>query len=156
MIQRSPLAQHVQHIYDTIASHATRSAVVHVRINNWVTVVWCAASNQTGQSPQTLRPYHTLLLAPDALHTTLPRDCSPALYRLVTHANPLKSFSELAEELDMPLAHVYRLAAHLVYWQRATIIHKLSKTSIFMVSPNAALDVYVPSPTSMLHVPAIL
>jgi hypothetical protein len=154
MVQRCALAHHVQHVYDAIAAHTHlhphRAPAVHVRINNWVNVTWCAAPKEHpaaagGLEGEALRPYQTLLLAPEAMAAALPRDCSPALYRLVMHAHPLKSFADLAEELDTPLAHVYRLAAHLVYWQRAHIIHKLSRTSVFVVAPHAPLDPRAPA-----------
>eukprot|EP01134_Creolimax_fragrantissima_P004258 CFRG4258T1 len=91
----------------------------------------------------TFRPYHTLLLYSSSnsrLVSTLPRDCSPALLGLIKVCSPLKSFSDLARDLDTPIAHVYRLAAHLVFWRKAKIIHKIARTSVFIINPECSLD----------------
>eukprot|EP00124_Ichthyophonus_hoferi_P005354 Ihof_evm2s755 gene=Ihof_evmTU2s755 len=142
-------------------------ASVHIKLNNWVPINWNLnaqlesayrsvtngngnQSNQTTSAndllaaiPSTLRPYHTLLLLddPTTLLNSMPSDCAPALPRLISICTPMKSFSELAMDTDIPLAFVYRLSAHLVYWQKAVIINKMSKNNTYIVSPTAVTDI---------------
>jgi hypothetical protein len=77
---------------------ARRQATLHVGINQWITVAWCAVGHDATSLRRiegTLRPYHTLLMSSEAAQAALPRDCSPALYRLAMHANPLKRYDTM-------------------------------------------------------------
>jgi len=50
------------------------------------------------------------------------------------------SFEELQSILDCSLSHIYKLAAHLVYWRKARIIDVISIRNVYVISPNADLD----------------
>ena len=88
-----------------------------------------------------LRPYHGILLLTEPLDLleSLQIDCSPALKRLIQMYNPLKSLQTLAADSDLTLAQVFRLAGHLVYWAKATIIYPLCESNVYVVSPDAIL-----------------
>ena len=46
-------------------------------------------------------------------------------------ANPTRSLQELQVELGIPIAQLYRLTAHLVYWRQAKVIHKVTLNNIY-------------------------
>lgn len=91
-----------------------------------------------------LCPYHTLLLLedPEEVLKNMPLDASPTLVQLVQILTPTQSLQELHLLLDCSLAQIYRLAAHLIYWRKAKLIHTISARNIYVVSPNAKLDEY--------------
>lgn len=83
-----------------------------------------------------LRPYHTLLLLDQSKTLEmLPADASPSLRRVVERAVPTKSFRELQLDLGIPLAQLYRIATHLVYWKCARIIHVLTRNNVYFLNP---------------------
>lgn len=84
-----------------------------------------------------LRPYHTILiLDQQKVESQLPPDCSPALRKVVEKAVPTKSFREMQLELGIPLEHLYRIAAHLVYWKCARVIDVLTRNNIYVLNPT--------------------
>ncbi|KAI7898822.1 nitrogen permease regulator of amino acid transport activity 3-domain-containing protein [Cokeromyces recurvatus] len=87
-------------------------------------------------------PYHTLLLLedPEEVLKNMPLDASPTLVQLVQILTPTQSLQELHFLLDCSLAQIYRLAAHLIYWRKAKLIHTINTRNIYVVSPNAKLD----------------
>lgn len=92
-----------------------------------------------------IKPYQTLLLMPFDPHTTqwadiLPPDSTDALRNLIQIAKPTKSFRELQVETDIPLSQLYRLSAHLVYWNKAHIINTLTKTNVYVLNSFDDLD----------------
>lgn len=52
----------------------------------------------------------------------------------------LLSLQELHLVLDCSLAQIYRLAAHLIYWRKAKLIHTIHARNIYVVSPQAKLQ----------------
>ena len=50
------------------------------------------------------------------------------------------SLQELHLVLDCSLAQIYRLAAHLIYWRKAKLIHTIHARNIYVVSPQAKLE----------------
>ncbi|KAI8143878.1 nitrogen permease regulator of amino acid transport activity 3-domain-containing protein [Fennellomyces sp. T-0311] len=87
-------------------------------------------------------PYHTLLLLedPEEVLKNMPLDASPTLVQLVQILTPTQSLQELHLLLDCSLAQIYRLAAHLIYWRKAKLIHTIHARNIYVVSPQAKLD----------------
>lgn len=87
-------------------------------------------------------PYHTLLLLedPEEVLKNMPLDASPTLVQLVQILTPTQSLQELHLLLDCSLAQIYRLAAHLIYWRKAKLIHTISTRNIYVVSPHAHMD----------------
>jgi hypothetical protein len=76
------------------------------------------SSTSAAVPPASVRAYHTLLLRSRAseLKSRLNDDCSPALRRLIDRITPLKTFQDLAEDIDVSLSQVLRMAVHLVAW----------------------------------------
>ncbi|KAL0089774.1 nitrogen permease regulator of amino acid transport activity 3-domain-containing protein [Phycomyces blakesleeanus] len=89
-----------------------------------------------------LCPYHTLLLLedPEEVLKNMPLDASPTLVQLVQILTPTQSLQELHLLLDCSLAQMYRLAAHLIYWRKAKLIHTIHVRNHYVVSPLAKLD----------------
>jgi len=63
----------------------------------------------------------------------------------VEFASPTKSFRELQTDLGIPIAQLYRLAAHLVYWGQGKIMDALTKSNVYILNPNpSAASFYLP------------
>ncbi|KAJ8928947.1 hypothetical protein NQ314_018417 [Rhamnusium bicolor] len=56
-------------------------------------------------------------------------DGSPSLVRMLSQYSPLKNLYTLAADADLTLSHVFELAAHLVYWAKATVIFPVCSTN---------------------------
>ncbi|CAO3613983.1 unnamed protein product [Cunninghamella echinulata] len=86
-----------------------------------------------------LCPYHTLLLLedPEEILKNMPLDASPTLVQLIQILTPTQTLQELHLILDCSLAQIYRLAAHLIYWQKAKLIHPIHARNAYILSPNA-------------------
>ena len=93
-----------------------------------------------------IRPYHTLLLLKEdaVILRSLPSDASPQLRRIVDVANPLKSFEELAIETGIPLAQLFRLAAHLGYLGCGRVVDTLTQHHMYTIHPGADLRPHSP------------
>ncbi|KAI8384271.1 nitrogen permease regulator of amino acid transport activity 3-domain-containing protein [Radiomyces spectabilis] len=103
-----------------------------------------------------LCPYHTLLLLedPEEVLKNMPLDASPTLVQLVQILTPTQSLQELHLLLDCSLAQIYRLAAHLIYWRKAKLIHTIHQRNIYVVSPQASLnDISVLDADFKMHIP---
>jgi len=156
ILYRSSLARDLATIYDSLIS----DRIAHVVINNSVDLSLQIPpmlpslddneeyllsdeqilSNDT--SFPTLRPYHALLLLedPEEILKSFPKDPSPTLVELIQVVTPMQCFEELQSILDCSLSHIYKLAAHLVYWRKARIIDVISIRNVYVISPNADLD----------------
>ncbi|KND02915.1 uncharacterized protein SPPG_01996 [Spizellomyces punctatus DAOM BR117] len=159
VLAESTLARCLAHIYNSI----TNDSVAHVVVNSSVDLSlhipdrvsrplaltesttlarpkYAFGSEDTG-SP-ILRPYHALLLLydPEEILKALPLDPSPLLVELIQIVTPTQCFEELQTTLDCSLSQLYRLAAHLVHWQKAKIIDVISIRNVYVVSQGAELD----------------
>ncbi|KAF4519521.1 hypothetical protein B566_EDAN010707 [Ephemera danica] len=149
ILKRSALARDLKIVYDDLCS----TGEVHMKINKWVEVSFCLPQKahqfhnkdfliepeMINKCLQSLRPYHGLLLlveAPEFLAGLSP-DASPALTRLIRVYSPLRSLQCLAADADIELTQVFKLAGHLVYWAKATVIYPLCESNIYVVSPDA-------------------
>eukprot|EP00045_Choanoeca_perplexa_P014616 m.173457 g.173457 ORF g.173457 m.173457 type:complete len:664 (+) comp16737_c0_seq1:1648-3639(+) len=117
----------------------------HLKINGWVGVSHCTTADDlpefthfalNGSRIKQIRPYHTLLLrtTPQQLKKRLPNDCNSALRRLVEQASPLKTFEDLAQDINVSLTQVLRLALHLVAWFEAKVIHPVCGSSVLLIT----------------------
>ncbi|CAN8002936.1 unnamed protein product [Ixodes hexagonus] len=156
ILKRSQLARDLQRAYNELHS----SGSVHLRINRWINVSFClphkvhrlrltrnsVKAEAIQKCLMQLRPYHTLLLLvdPRELADSLPNDSSSALVRLIFTASPMRSLVQLAADTDLSLKQVFQLAAHLVYWAKATIIYPLCESNCYVLAPNAPTDVNSP------------
>lgn len=119
--------------------------MAQVMVNGWVPLSISLRDPDMHPS-MPLRPYQTLLLLKDdsQIIDSLPKDASPQIRMLVEVANPLKSFEELYIESGIPLAQLFRLAAHLVYWGCGRVVDTLTKHNVYMVNPAAELSPHSP------------
>ncbi|KXJ20483.1 GATOR complex protein NPRL3 [Exaiptasia diaphana] len=156
MLPKSTLARDLKDAFQSLCE----TGVVQLMVNGWVNVSFCLPHkvhnlNQgilrvppkaIEASLAAMRPYHTLLflVEEDALLASLPGDCSPALTRLVRRASPLKSFTTLSQDTDIPLSQIFAIAAHLVYWGKASIIFPLCESNVYAVAPSIPVDMSSP------------
>lgn len=153
MLPRSKLASDLKSVFKSLRD----SGSVGLKINGWVNVSFCLPHKvhklKIGKilikpeaihtSLAAIRPYHTLLFLDDeaSLVASLPGDCSPAVVRLLRMASPLKSFQTLSQDTDIPLSQVFSIAAHLVYWGKATIVYPLCESNVYVVAPNSSINI---------------
>ena len=64
------------------------------------------------------------------------------LLQLIEVYNPLKSLQNMASDADLLIDHVYQLVGHLVYWAKATIIYPLCETNVYVIAPDAQLNIH--------------
>ncbi|XP_014664612.1 PREDICTED: nitrogen permease regulator 3-like protein isoform X2 [Priapulus caudatus] len=123
MLNKSELARDLKHVYLSLCSNGD--------------------PEQINKCLEVLRPYHAMLLLDDAnkLIAELSPDMSPALIRVFRVTTPLKSLRDLGADADLTLRQVFYLVSHLVYWAKATIIYPLCETNVYVLSPNASLQV---------------
>jgi hypothetical protein len=132
LIQSSSLASLMKDLFHGLRDEGN----IHLRINDWINIS-LSTKDAEDQPLIPIRPYQTLLILDSIdLLRTLPKDASPTLKRLVEIAKPTKSFRELQNETGIPLAQLYKLAAHLVYWNKARIIDTLTKTNVYVLNPD--------------------
>ncbi|TPX58143.1 hypothetical protein SpCBS45565_g08071 [Spizellomyces sp. 'palustris'] len=159
ILAESTLARCLAHIYNSI----TNDSVAHVVVNSSVDLSLhipdrvsrplALTEATTPARPKDafgsedsgcpiLRPYHALLLLydPEEILKALPLDPSPLLVELIQIVTPTQCFEELQTTLDCSLSQLYRLAAHLVHWQKAKIIDVISIRNVYVVSQGAELD----------------
>jgi hypothetical protein len=156
ILYQSSLARDLATIYDAL----TNNKIAHIIINNSVDLSLqippsLPSPDDNGEiiltdeqmlnnddSFPTLRPYHALLLLedPEEILKSFPRDPSPTLVELIQVVTPMQCFEELQSILDCSLSHIYKLAAHLVYWRKAKIINVISIRNVYVISPNADLN----------------
>jgi hypothetical protein len=161
IVTESQLASELRHMYHSIRDFGVAS----LQFNNWINVFVSlrrVAIDVGVQHP--LRPYQTLLLLDQRLAAggadagdagtgggsgtggsgakraplPLPPDVSPRLEALLDACRPTKSFRALQLETQIPLSQLFRLAAHLVYWRKARVIHMLTKNNVYMLKPDEA------------------
>ncbi|KAI8089142.1 nitrogen permease regulator of amino acid transport activity 3-domain-containing protein [Halteromyces radiatus] len=105
-----------------------------------------------------LCPYHTLLLLedPEEVLKNMPLDASPTLVQLIQILTPTQTLQELHLILDCSLAQIYRLAAHLIYWRKAKLIHPIHARNNYVLSPKAKFeDLALIEQDFKLHIPSL-
>ncbi|XP_061404914.1 GATOR1 complex protein NPRL3 isoform X1 [Lethenteron reissneri] len=156
ILPKSKLARDLKEAYDNLCS----TGLVQLYINNWLEVSFCLphkvhkisnnyiSPEAIERSLKSIRPYHALLLLGEekSLLSQLPADSSPSLVRLIKVTSPMKTLQQLAQDADLALLQVFQLAAHLVYWGKATVIYPLCETNVYMLSPSS--NTYIHSPYS--------
>jgi len=117
--------------------------VASLRINNWCSVSLNLVVEQDLdlETALPLRPYHSLLVLDPSLgprHALPPPvDASPIVTTFLAAMRPTKSFEDVALELNLPLSTIFRIAAHLVKWQKSRIIDVVARNAVYMVkSPS--------------------
>ncbi|XP_050305472.1 GATOR complex protein NPRL3 [Anthonomus grandis grandis] len=151
ILEKCTLAQNIKKLYSDLCG----SGLVNVRLNRWITLSFCLPQKahqwhlggqivepeDIDRCLQALRPYHSLLLLHPVEHlidfTCL--DSSPSLAKMLREYSPMKNLQTLSADSDLTLNHVFELAAHLVYWAKATIIFPVCGTNRYVISPTASL-----------------
>lgn len=149
ILQRSQLARDLRRVYEDLQT----SGKIHLRINHWILVSCCLPQKiyhlhdpgliiepeDIRACMEALRPFHAVLLlgSKDDIINNLPLDSSPALKRLISLANPLKSLQTLAADADLTLAHVFQLIGHLLYYGHATVIYPLCDSNVYVLANSA-------------------
>lgn len=128
------------------------SRKLQLKVNGWISIAFCSPEHDwslstggvdVGGDVRAMRPYHTLLLGGtnEGLLQRLPTDCSTSLYQFVQALSPLITFGELAIEIDVSLAQVFRFAQHLISWKEGRLIHPIAAPNVYVVSPQFDVDV---------------
>ena len=131
LLKSSSLAEELAAIYAGLS----RGENAHVKINNWITL--SLSVNSISAYPSLpIRPYETMLI----IHPELvPPDSSPDLLRFVGFCRPSKSFQDMQIELNIPLAQIFRMAAHLLYWKIGRIVTTMTTSSVYVVQSQPHL-----------------
>ncbi|KXJ73933.1 hypothetical protein RP20_CCG014729 [Aedes albopictus] len=148
------LAQFIKTIYQDLST----TGLLNVTLNQSVTLSFCLPQkahqfHKKGVviEPETidrclhaLKPYHGMLLLvdPSELLDCVPPSGARMLLQLIEAYNPLKSLQNMASDADLMIDHVYQLVGHLVYWAKATIIYPLCETNVYVIAPDAQLNIH--------------
>lgn len=158
IVKKSLLANTLVKVFEDLSEFGA----THFTINKWMSVSFClpqkvhrlALRHHEGLpsiGPQRilkclehLRPYHGLLLisSVDELHSSLPQDASPALFRVIHRITPVKNLLELSADADITLTQVFHVVAQLLYWGKATVIYPLCENNKYTVHPLAPTSVH--------------
>ena len=149
ILQQSQLARELRRVYEDLQA----SGIIHIRINHWILVSCCLPQKvyhmhdpglvmepgTISACMEALRPYHAILLldAKEDIINNLPLDSSPALKRLISLANPLKSLQTLAADSDLTLSHIFHLVGHLLYFGKAVVIYPLCDSNVYVLASSA-------------------
>ena len=133
LLEISPLCVQLAEVYRRIRY----SGSAQLFLNGWTPLgisMWDPAETLM----PALRPYHTILLTDHDLDD-LSQRATPPMKLFITHARPSKSFLDLHYETGISLKYIYMMAANLVFWRGASIIHTLAEDSIFVLNPRPLL-----------------
>jgi hypothetical protein len=145
----SALARDISQLFSDI----TAQQVCYLAINDYLTLtlkapIWYQTTDffrdavDDRRAYPSLRPHHALLLlsTKEEIFNSLSPDCSPLLIRLIHAISPNLSLSDLHELLDCSLAQIYRLSAHLIYWNKAKLIDVINLKNVYMVNPEVSFE----------------
>ena len=83
-----------------------------------------------------IQPYHTILLSPDIVQDTsgeFPPDFSTAICALISAVCCSKPLYQIAADADLTLRHAMKIAAHLVYWDRAKVAYPICQSRVSII-----------------------
>ncbi|KAG2175324.1 hypothetical protein INT44_007812 [Umbelopsis vinacea] len=168
ILAESSLARDIKHIFTSLSSNSIAHVIVNdfIDLSLQLPVVgnqqklsmmlqYPGATNPVNESVASiyvgayeydkypvLCPYHTLLLLedPEEVLKSMPLDSNPTLVQLVQILTPTQNLQELHLLLDCSLAQIYRLAAHLIYWRKAKLIHPIHARNVYAISPVAKME----------------
>eukprot|EP01097_Dermamoeba_algensis_P008308 TRINITY_DN5481_c0_g4_i1.p1 TRINITY_DN5481_c0_g4~~TRINITY_DN5481_c0_g4_i1.p1 ORF type:complete len:542 (-),score=72.32 TRINITY_DN5481_c0_g4_i1:263-1888(-) len=143
LLQVSSLAEQLKQIFHDLKE----TGIAHAQLNHWVPVS-LNIEDPANYPLFPFRPYQTVLLnavedsplgPKTKLGSDLPPDSSSALRKLFDVACPKKTFAEIQTEIGIPLYQLYRLAAHLVYWNKAKVISVLHAHNVYVTNPKGEI-----------------
>ncbi|XP_055628465.1 GATOR complex protein NPRL3 isoform X2 [Toxorhynchites rutilus septentrionalis] len=148
------LAQFIKTVYQDLCT----TGLLNVTMNQSVTLSFCLPQKAhqfhkkgivvepeaIDRCLDALKPYHGMLLLvdPSELLDCVPPSGARMLLQLIEVYNPLKSLQNMASDADLMIDHVYQLVGHLVYWAKATIIYPLCETNVYVIAPDAQLNIH--------------
>ncbi|XP_001847144.2 GATOR complex protein NPRL3 [Culex quinquefasciatus] len=148
------LAQFIKTIYHDLCT----TGLLNVTLNDSVTLSFCLPQKAhqfhkkgvvvepeaIDRCLHALKPYHGMLLLvdPSELLDCVPPSGARMLLQLIEAYNPLKSLQNMASDADLLIENVYQLVGHLVYWAKATIIYPLCETNVYVIAPDAQLNIH--------------
>ncbi|XP_053683651.1 GATOR complex protein NPRL3 [Sabethes cyaneus] len=154
ILRESSLAQFIRTIYQDLCT----TGLLNVTLNQSVTLSFCLPQKAhqfhkkgvivepeaIDRCLHALKPYHGMLLLvdPSELLDCVPPSGARMLLQLIEAYNPLKSLQNMASDADLVIDHVYQLVGHLVYWAKATIIYPLCETNVYVIAPDAQLNIH--------------
>ncbi|XP_055534061.1 GATOR complex protein NPRL3 [Wyeomyia smithii] len=154
ILRDSSLAQFIKTIYQDLCT----TGLLNVTLNQSVTLSFCLPQKAhqfhkkgvivepeaIDRCLHALKPYHGMLLLvdPSELLDCVPPSGARMLLQLIEAYNPLKSLQNMASDADLMIDHVYQLVGHLVYWAKATIIYPLCETNVYVIAPDAQLNIH--------------
>ncbi|XP_063712347.1 GATOR1 complex protein NPRL3-like isoform X2 [Symsagittifera roscoffensis] len=95
-----------------------------------------------------IQPYHTILLSPDIVQDTsgeFPPDFSTAICALISAVCCSKPLYQIAADADLTLRHAMKIAAHLVYWDRAKVAYPICQSRVYILTLSSNGLLYVKS-----------
>ncbi|XP_049543575.1 GATOR complex protein NPRL3 [Anopheles darlingi] len=154
ILKNTTLAQFIKTIYHDLCT----TGLLNVTMNQTVTLSFCLPQkahqfHKKGLviEPETidrcleaLKPYHGMLLLvdPSELFDCVPPSGANMLLQLIEVYNPLKSLQNMASDAELLIDYVYQIVGHLVYWAKATIIYPLCETNVYVIAPDAQLNIH--------------
>ncbi|XP_052873470.1 GATOR complex protein NPRL3 [Anopheles cruzii] len=154
ILKNTTLAPFIKTIYHDLCT----TGVLNVTMNQTVTLCFCLPQkahqfHKKGimVEPETidrcleaLKPYHGMLLLvdPSELFDCVPPSGANMLLQLIEVYNPLKSLQNMASDAELLIDYVYQIVGHLVYWAKATIIYPLCETNVYVIAPDAQLNIH--------------
>ncbi|XP_058116491.1 GATOR complex protein NPRL3 [Anopheles ziemanni] len=154
ILKNTTLAQFIKTIYHDLCS----TGLLNVTMNQTVTLSFCLPQkahqfHKKGVvvEPETidrcvdsLKPYHGMLLLvdPSELFDCVPPSAANMLLQLIEVYNPLKSLQNMASDAELLIEYVNQIVGHLVYWAKATIIYPLCETNVYVIAPDAQLNIH--------------
>uniref|UniRef100_A0A182NPF0 GATOR complex protein NPRL3 n=1 Tax=Anopheles dirus TaxID=7168 RepID=A0A182NPF0_9DIPT len=154
ILKNTTLAQFIKTIYHDLCT----TGLLNVTMNQTVTLSFCLPQkahqfHKKGMvvEPETidrclesLKPYHGMLLLvdPSELFDCVPPSGANMLLQLIEVYNPLKSLQNMASDAELLIDYVYQIVGHLVYWAKATIIYPLCETNVYVIAPDAQLNIH--------------
>ncbi|XP_053657792.1 GATOR complex protein NPRL3 [Anopheles marshallii] len=154
ILKNTTLAQFIKTIYHDLCT----TGLLNVTMNQTITLSFCLPQkahqfHKKGMAvePETidrclesLKPYHGMLLLvdPSELFDCVPPSGANMLLQLIEVYNPLKSLQNMASDAELLIDYVYQIVGHLVYWAKATIIYPLCETNVYVIAPDAQLNIH--------------
>uniref|UniRef100_A0A182JJY2 GATOR complex protein NPRL3 n=1 Tax=Anopheles atroparvus TaxID=41427 RepID=A0A182JJY2_ANOAO len=154
ILKNTTLAQFIKTIYHDLCT----TGLLNVTMNQTVTLSFCLPQkahqfHKKGVvvEPETidrcvnsLKPYHGMLLLvdPSELFDCVPPSAANMLLQLIEVYNPLKSLQNMASDAELLIEYVNQIVGHLVYWAKATIIYPLCETNVYVIAPDAQLNIH--------------
>lgn len=131
LLDTSTLALELSRIYDGL----NEDGYFYVKIGNWITL---SLTLNPPVATLSLMPFQTILVTSPTL--TLPPDASPDIVRFIQACKPSKSFQDMQMELNLSLAQIYRMAAHVLYWQLGKVISTMKTQNVYCINPKCAIS----------------